>query len=71
MELKTHDFANQELINFMKQWNYIDQQRLGLDDQINQIMKEIDITEILRELKKGNKSSVERVDILQDVIEKI
>lgn len=32
MELKTHDFDNEELVNFVKQWNYIDQQRLGLDE---------------------------------------
>jgi hypothetical protein len=32
MELNTHDFSNQELIQFMQQWNYIDKQRLGLDE---------------------------------------
>ena len=71
MELMTHDFDNEELVNFVKQWNYIDQQRLGLDEQINQIMKEIDITEILRQLKKGNKSKVEQTTILQDLIDRI
>lgn len=35
LELKNHDFDNQELQDFVKKWNYIDQQRLGLDDQIN------------------------------------
>jgi hypothetical protein len=34
-------------------------------------MKEIDLTSILSELKKGNKTGVERATILQEVIEKI
>jgi len=34
-------------------------------------MKEIDLTKILRELKKGNKTSLERTEILTDLIERI
>lgn len=38
---------------------------------MNKIMKDVDITEIFRELKKGNKSKMESNEILQDLIEKI
>ena len=58
--MKTHDFDSEELTNFVKQWNYIDQHRIGLDDHINEIMKEIDLTSILNELKRGSKAGVER-----------
>lgn len=34
-------------------------------------MKEVDITALLRDLKKGNKSSVERTTLIQDIIRKI
>ena len=71
MELRTHDFDSEELTNFVKQWNYIDQHRIGLDDQINEILKEIDLTAILNELKKGSKAGVQKATILQEVIDKI
>ena len=71
MELRTHDFDSEELTNFVKQWNYIDQHRIGLDDQINEILKEIDLTSILNELKKGSKAGVAKATILQEVIDKI
>ena len=32
MELRTHDFDNENLKNFVDQWNYIDKQKIGLDD---------------------------------------
>ena len=38
---------------------------------MNKIMKDVDITEIFRELKKGNKSKMESNQILQDLIDKI
>ena len=38
---------------------------------MNKIMKDVDITEIFRELKKGNKTKMESNQILQDLIEKI
>jgi hypothetical protein len=34
-------------------------------------MKDVDITEIFRELKKGNKTKLESNSILQDLIDKI
>lgn len=44
MELKNHDFSNQNLRDFVDQWNFIDKQRIGgIDDQLNKIMKEIDV----------------------------
>jgi hypothetical protein len=30
-----------------------------VDEEMNKIMKDVDITEIFRELKKGNKSKME------------
>ena len=30
-----------------------------MDEEMNKIMKDVDITEIFRELKKGNKSKME------------
>lgn len=48
LELKNHDFDNNELKEFVDKWNYIDSQRLGLDEEINEIMKEVDITEIFK-----------------------
>jgi hypothetical protein len=71
MEIGTHDWSNEELIQFVEQWNYIDSQRLGLDEQINTIMKEIDITAILRDLKRGEREGLERTMILTDLIERI
>jgi len=44
---------------------------MGLDEHINTIMKEVDLTKILRELKKGNKTEAEKATILQDLIERI
>lgn len=69
--MKNHDFDNNDLKDFVKKWNFIDQQRLGVDEEMNKIMKDVDITEIFRELKKGNKSKMESNQILQDLIEKI
>lgn len=34
-------------------------------------MKEVDITSIFNELKRGNKSSLEKSNMLQELIEKI
>jgi len=46
--MHNHDFDNDQLRDFVRQWNFIDQQRLGLDEEINQILKDVDITEIFR-----------------------
>lgn len=71
LELGSHDFDSNELYEFMKQWSYIDKQRLGLDEQINAILKDVDLTMILRQLNFGIKKGVERSSILQEIIEKI
>lgn len=71
MELKNHDFDNNELKEFVEKWNYIDNQRLGLDEEINEIMKEVDITAIFKQLKKGNKTSLEGNTMMQELISKI
>lgn len=34
-------------------------------------MKEIDLTQILNDMKKGNKSSVQKSEILQDILDKM
>jgi hypothetical protein len=69
--LRNHDFDTTDLLDFVKKWNYVDQQRLGLDEEINQIMKDVDITQIFNEIKKGNKSSLEKSNMLQELIAKI
>ena len=69
--MKNHDFDNQALKDFVKQWNYIDQQRLGLDEEINEIMKEVDITEIFRNMKRGNKSNAQKNEMIKDLVDKI
>ena len=69
--MKNHDFDNQYLKDFVKQWNYIDQQRLGLDEEINEIMKEVDITEIFRNMKRGNKSNAQKNEMIKDLVDKI
>ena len=71
MELKNHDFDNNELKEFVEKWNYIDNQRPGLDEEINEIMKEVDITAIFKQLKKGNKTSLEGNTMMQELISKI
>ena len=69
--MKNHDFDNKDLKEFVKQWNYIDTQRLGIDDEINKILVDIDITEIFKKLKKKDKSGVDNSSAMQDLIEKI
>ena len=71
MELKTHDFDNENLRNFVDQWNYIDKQKIGLDDSINKIMSEVDISKIFTDMRKGNKSTAEKEDLILDIIERI
>ena len=64
MELKNHDHDDENLQEFVKAWNFVDKQRLGLDEEINEILKEIDITEIFRQFRQGNKSKVETNEML-------
>jgi len=71
MELKTHDFDNENLRNFVDQWNYIDKQKIGLDDSINKIMAEVDISKIFMDMRKGNKTSAEKEDLILDIIARI
>jgi hypothetical protein len=44
---------------------------LGLDEELNAIMKDVDLTDILREFRKGKKDSINRSNLLKDLIEKV
>lgn len=47
LELENHENDSKELARFVEQWMYIDKQRFEIDEQINTIIKEIDLTSIL------------------------
>ena len=44
---------------------------MGLDDDINEIMKEVDITEIFKSMKKGGKGAAEKNAMIKDLVDKI
>lgn len=70
-ELKNHSFDNKDLQEFVQVWNYIDSQRLGLDDDINELLKTIDITDLFRQLRKGQRAKVENNELLKGLVRKI
>ena len=71
MELKGHDFDNQDMRDFVEKWNYIDNQRLGIDSEINAILKGLDLTELFKELKRGGKESIQNSQLIKDLLMKI
>ena len=54
LEMSQQDYLEEQLHEFIKTFNSIQANRMNLDEQIAQVLKEADFVNIYRTIKEGN-----------------